>query len=58
MRKQKEQPKYNVLSMRVTDEEKEIMEALKRKTRKSISALLREAIRLHSPQLQVSFQRK
>lgn len=49
MGKYKEQPRYNVLSIRVTDEEKAIMDEMRQITRKSISTLLREAIQLYSP---------
>jgi predicted DNA-binding protein len=44
--KWKEKPKYNVVSIRVSDEEKAFMDNLKHKTQKSTSTLLREAIRL------------
>jgi len=57
MGKSKENPKYNVLSIRVTDEEKAIMDDLKQSTRKSISTLLREAIQLYSPQLKINYNR-
>jgi len=55
MGKSKANPKYNVLSIRVTDEEKAIMDDLKKNTRKSISMLLREAIHLYSPQLKINY---
>jgi len=55
MGKSKEHPRYNVLSIRVTDEEKAIMDEMKQSTRKSISTLLREAIHLYSPQLKVNY---
>jgi len=55
MGKTKEHPKYNVLSIRVTDEEKALMDEMKQNTRKSISTLLREAIHLYRPQLKVNF---
>ena len=54
MGKSKANPKDNVLSIRVTDEEKAIMEDLKQNSCKSISALLREAIHLYSPQLKIN----
>jgi len=57
MGKCKENPKYNVLSIRVTDEEKAFMDELKQSSRKSISRLLREAMQLYSPHLKVSFNR-
>ena len=54
MGKTKANPKYNVLSIRVTDEEKAIMDDLKQHSCKSISTLLREAIHLYSPQLKIN----
>jgi predicted DNA-binding protein len=51
MGKQKEHPRYNVLSIRVTDEEKALFEEMKRHTSKNISMLMREAIQLYSPTL-------
>jgi len=54
MGKYKKDPKYNILSIRVTDEEKAIMDDLKQSTRKSISTLLREAIHLYSPQRKIN----
>jgi predicted DNA-binding protein len=45
----KKHPKYHVLSIRVTDEEKALFEKLKRHTRKNISMLMREAIQHYSP---------
>lgn len=50
-------PKYNVLSIRVTDEEKALFEKMKRNTRKNISVLIREAMHLHSPSLDVATDR-
>jgi hypothetical protein len=49
----KENPKYNVVSMRVSDEEKAALEEFTRVTRMSISKIMREAIRLYSPQLKI-----
>ena len=57
MGKFKENPKYNVLSIRVTDEEKAFMEEMKQSTRKSISMLLREAMQLYSPHLKINYSR-
>jgi predicted transcriptional regulator len=51
MGKYKKQPKYNVLSIRVTDGEKAVIGELKQKTSKSVSMLMREAIKLYTPQL-------
>lgn len=44
----KEHPRYNVLSLRVTDAEKAALEEVTKRTRKSISKVMREAILLYS----------
>jgi predicted transcriptional regulator len=49
MGKYKQNPKYNVISIRVTDEEKAAMDEISRYTSKSISVLLREAIQQYGP---------
>jgi len=49
MGKSKENPKYNVVSMRISDEEKLALEEMIRRSSKSISGLMREAILLYSP---------
>jgi predicted transcriptional regulator len=49
MGKYKDKPKYNVVSIRVTDEEKLVLEEMTRRSNKSLSSLLREAILLYNP---------
>jgi len=49
MGKFKERPLYNVISIRVTDEEKAAMDEISRDTRKSLSMLMREAIYHYAP---------
>lgn len=49
MGKYKERPLYNVISIRVTDEEKAAMDEISRDTRKSLSMLMREAIHHYAP---------
>ncbi len=44
MQRMKEKPRYNVVSMRVTDEELEALERATRITPKNVSALMREAM--------------
>ncbi|MCE1225995.1 MAG: DUF6290 family protein [Geobacteraceae bacterium] len=44
MGRMKECPRYNVISMRVSDEERKHLESLVRHTRKSVSELMREAM--------------
>ena len=50
MGKYKEKPKYNVVSMRVSDEEKATLKEMTLLSCKSISRLMREAIRLYAQQ--------
>ncbi len=47
MGKYKESPKYNILSMRVTNEQKELLNEMKRHTHKSTSTLMSEAMHLY-----------
>lgn len=42
----KEQPRYNVVSLRISDEERQVLEAFVRKTHRSVSQLMREALEL------------
>ena len=51
MGKYKENPKYKVISLRVSDEEKSALEEMTRYSSKSISMLMREAIQLYFPAL-------
>lgn len=44
MGKYKENPRYNVLSIRVTKEEMAVIDEMKRDTQKSVSMLMREAM--------------
>lgn len=41
-------PRYNVLSLRVTDEEKETLGKMSRQSRKSLSKMMREVVLLYS----------
>lgn len=47
MGKYKEHPKYNILSIRVTNEEKALLDEMKRKTQKNTSMLMSEAMHLY-----------
>ena len=40
----KENPRYNVVSLRLSDEEKAALDKVTRQTRKSISSIMREAL--------------
>jgi predicted transcriptional regulator len=44
----KEHPRYNVVSLRVTDAEKAVLDEVMQRTRKSLSMVMREAISLYS----------
>lgn len=48
MANNKDNPRYNVVSLRVTDEEKAVIDEVTRRTRKSLSKVMREAILLYS----------
>jgi predicted transcriptional regulator len=49
MGKYKENPKYTVVSLRVSDEEKRALEEITKLSSKSISCLMREAMQLYYP---------
>ena len=48
MGKYKEYPKYNVLSIRVTDQEKALLDEISRRERSSITDLIRAAIKIYT----------
>jgi len=54
MGKYKENPRYNVLSIRISDDEKALYEEIKRHTRKNMSMLIREAMDLCYPYAEVT----
>ena len=45
----KKHPRYNVVSIRVSDEERENLEMMARETNKKVSELMREAIQTMAP---------
>jgi len=49
MAKHKEHPRYNVVSIRVSDEEKALLDEMTRRDRTNITNLMREAIRRYLP---------
>jgi predicted DNA-binding protein len=57
MGKYKENTRNNVLSIRVTDDEKTVLEELAQYTRKSTSTLMREAITFYTSTMSVSTNR-
>lgn len=44
-------PRYNVVSLRITDAEKAALDEVTRRTRKSLSKVMREAILLYSREI-------
>lgn len=42
----KENPRYNIISARISDEEKSTLDKISRQTKKSVSLLMREALQL------------
>jgi len=46
MSSMKEHPRYHVVSMRSSDEERETLEVFAQQTRRNVSQLMREAMRL------------
>lgn len=54
MGRYKEHPKTNVLSIRITDEEKAHFEKMKRLTHKNSTILMREAMQLYSSYLEAA----
>ncbi|MBC7963895.1 MAG: ribbon-helix-helix protein, CopG family [Steroidobacteraceae bacterium] len=44
----KDNPRYNVISLRVSDQEKAVINEVSRLTRKSVSQVMLEAIRSYS----------
>ena len=51
MEKQKGSPKYHVISMRVSNEEKLALDEMAQHSCKSMSNLMREAMKLYTPRL-------
>lgn len=51
MAKYKEHPKYNVVSIRVSDEEKALLDEVTRRDHTNITTLMRQAIRNYIPNL-------
>jgi predicted DNA-binding protein len=51
MGRMSENPRYNVISMRISDEERETLQELINTTHKSVSDIMREAMELFKNQL-------
>ncbi len=46
MGRMRENPRYNVISMRISDEERETLQEIMQTTQKSVSDIMREAMEL------------
>ncbi|MBP1752101.1 MAG: hgtR [Geobacteraceae bacterium] len=44
MGRMRENPRYNVISMRISDEERELLQEIMNSTHKSVSDIMREAM--------------
>ena len=49
MSKYKQNPRYHIVSVRVSDEERETLEELSRQCNKNVSDLMREALQIMVP---------
>lgn len=59
MGKMRENPRYNVISMRISDEERNELESLMSLTEKSVSDIMREAMMLFKSRLEtLQFERR
>lgn len=58
MGRMRENPRYNVISMRVSDEERDHLENLMKTTHKSISDIMREAMEYFSAHYELDETRR
>lgn len=56
MGRMRENPKYNVISMRISDEEREMLEQIMLTTNKSVSDIMRDAMDILKKQVEVQSQ--
>jgi predicted transcriptional regulator len=52
MGRMRENPRYNVISMRISDDERDSLERIMRATHKSVSDIMREAMELVKSRLE------
>jgi hypothetical protein len=57
MGKYKENRKYHVVSIRISDAEKKLLEEMIRRDRTNLSCLMREAVFLYASIMNISFTR-
>ncbi|MBI1921442.1 MAG: ribbon-helix-helix protein, CopG family [Geobacter sp.] len=51
MGRMRENPRYNVISMRISDEEREMLQTIMETTSKSVSEIMREAMEMFKAQI-------
>lgn len=56
MGRMRENPRYNVISMRISDEERDRLQQIMDATQKSVSDIMREAMEIFAVQLQKTEQ--
>ena len=56
MGRMRENPRYNVISMRISDEERDRLQLIMETTQKSVSDIMREAMEIFAVQLQKTEQ--
>lgn len=53
----KETPRQHIVSVRITDKERELLEQISRRTLKTVSEIIRDAMKLATPKLVRSYER-
>lgn len=58
MGRMRENPRYNVVSMRISDEERAVLEEIMSVTNKSVSQIMREAMEMVKMRISPEFSKK
>lgn len=58
MGRMRENPRYNVISMRISDEEREALQRIMDRTNKSVSDIMREAMEIVKSRLNAAAEGK
>ncbi|MBI5657402.1 MAG: ribbon-helix-helix protein, CopG family [Geobacter sp.] len=58
MGRMRENPRYNVVSMRISDEERAVLEEIMSVTNKSVSQIMREAMEMVKMRINPEFSKK
>lgn len=57
MGRMRENPRYNVISMRISDEERETLERIMQETRMTVSDIMREAMEVVKSRIDARFDK-